>query len=374
MKMLFITPQPPENYGGGGMVINGHLRALESLLGNKNIIYIGPQSNTVDLSKYYKIWITEKAGLINKVAAAIFQNTFTGTEIYLLRHQKELSSFLEEADFVWVETTKLGTILQLIKSRFSLPIYCFSHNDEIAYYMQSEPHIYKIFKKAIFNSEKLTAEYADIILFGSEISLKTFQKKFKVSSAKLNILNMFTHIPRQELNSTTNNNYIKGVAFSGSFKYLHNMRSLLKIINIWRENNFDYMLVIIGSGFLSKRTNLLTLKNIAIVNQPVDEINILKFLPIYVNPVVSYGGILIKNLVALSAGNIVIGFKDTFRGYLEGSYFIPANDLREMFEIANKLLSEEGFVKSTRQKAVKYFNESHSLEYGISEIAKIIRI
>jgi len=156
MRITFITPQPPEQFGGGGMLIYAHLLALSHLLGSNNLLYFGPESKSVDIASLVKeVYYVPQSSNVEKVKAVMTQRNYTTLGIYYEQHKQEIVKMIKEfSDFVWVEFTKTGHLINDLQNA-ECYVACYAHNYEHDYYMISERNIYYLFKAAIIENERL---------------------------------------------------------------------------------------------------------------------------------------------------------------------------------------------------------------------------
>jgi len=374
MKIIFITPQPPELYGGGGNLILSHLLAFIHLFGKENILYFGPEPKSlrIDVRKCIFLRATKK---YQKYKNLISQNNYTRLGILAESdyYWEDINGF---SDFVWIEFTKTGHLIKKLKSA-GKKIYCFAHNVESIYYKDSEPKIFRLFKKSIYENEYLSLLYSDKIL-GAENYLMNLIRYYQLTCReKLIIFPPFIHI--NYLKKYTRNHIDDYFVISGSFKYKHNYNYLLGLLKAWSMLNKkeDTFLCIIGSDLykcLRSLNNMDNIKNIGIYNNPISELSLIRRSVALLNPTISKSGILIKNIIALSQGVPIIGFKESFDGYdiSNKNAFFVVRSYSEMIETAFYLLENKNMLVTISKDIIELFNEKYSLEAGIKIMRNIL--
>jgi len=368
MKVFFLTPQSPEVYGGGASVILGHLIALSRIVGRENLFYIGPKSNTVKIQKLATNIFVEPSSRTSYIRSLLLQRSFIRYSRSILIKIHEIRQEISDNDIFFIESTKIGSLIQRIKDMFPRTnVFSFVHNDETAYYKQSERLFGFAFKQAIEYEQNMSLLYSDTVLSIKGIRLPPGYDH------KIVYIEPFTYISTPCPSDVKK--YGKLLAFSGSFKFEHNMEGLLKVIKSTRKlrSKHDFMLLITGSGFFENREISKALKNeknILVSNNPKNERFLLSKAIFFINPEVSNGGVLIKNLIALSCRTPIIGFRESFKGYTFGRYFLIINDLEEIELVLNKSDSFDIYQRSI--EAAEYFERELSLSAGKRRLEQII--
>ncbi|QAV33756.1 hypothetical protein SAMN04488510_11033 [Fervidobacterium changbaicum] len=371
MKITFITPQPPERFGGGSIVILSHLIALRGLVGSSSIKYIGPKSNTIDLRDFVSEYIyVPSSSMVLKFISVLKQDSFLSVDKFILSNIKDLKGFLRDSDIIWIETTKLGNSLRILRDYIGKAKVILSvHNIEQLYYKQSEKITGMLLKKAISHSEKFCAEFSDLMLFPTEEIYKLYEKITETRIRNVAIVNFFLNDDQVHVTD----DILRGACITGSYRYGHNRQPLDTLISEWSKKSHSFKLFVFGSNIpvktMKKSSNC---KDIVFVINPVDDTDILPKIPIALNPVISSGGVLVKNIVALKNGQVVTGFPGSFRGTRVGKYFEVVTSLEDMLERVEALLDDRKTLKEKREAAAEYYITQHSLSYGLEAFQQII--
>ncbi len=373
MRMTFVTPQPPEQYGGGGMLVYAHLLALSHILGSDNVLYFGPESKTIDINKLAKqAYYVEKTSNIQKLKAVVYQRDYTTMGIYFDENKQQIMECIKKfSPYVWVEFTKTGYLVENLR-RQGCTIICYAHNYEHDYYKISEKKMYNIFRKAIVTNEKLSCDNSTTIL-GDDSYLEQMKKIYKNNST-YSSLPFFSHKTEIHVTfqNTTNFEYL---ILSGSFAYGHNLIALKQILEYWNTaKNSTIHLGICGSGMDAVKPYLTTIPNLIIFNKPFDEHPIIKNSKLYLNPFISNTGVLTRNLVSMSAGTPIVGLVDSFKGYgLENrKEVIMCDNIVEIIQKSLQVAQDVKLMESLRSNIANTFNNNYSFSTGKKKIEFIL--
>ncbi len=374
MRITFITPQPPEQFGGGGMLIYAHLLALSHLLGSNNLLYFGPESKSVDIASLVKeVYYVPQSSNVEKVKAVMTQRNYTTLGIYYEQHKQEIVKMIKEfSDFVWVEFTKTGHLINDLQNA-ECYVACYAHNYEHDYYMISERNIYYLFKAPIIENEKLSCSSAQIIL-GDDSYLNRIKQQY-------NSIANYYHLPFysfkdnfQLVNRKPSD--IKSIIVSGSFAYGHSLETVKKILAVWRNIDVkDLYLCLCGSGMERLSTYLKDISNLVIYNKPYDEYPIIQNAKVYLNPFSSSSGVLTRNLVAMAVGVPIVGLADSFKGYsVENKKdVIMCEQLEESIHTAIKVTRNSQLLEFLIGNIINTFNTTYSLSCGKKNITSILQ-
>lgn len=369
MKILFITPQPPEVFGGGGLVVLSHLNAfLEKY--KFNLIYIGPKSKTIDLeSLNIECFLLEKTNFYNKASSVFTQENYTtlGLQYYII--EKVLNKYKNSILFAFIEFSKTSNIVKILKEK-NIKVYLFSHNFELKYYKNSEKNIYKIYKNAIEKNEKESYLYADKIFALDDFYIKDALNYYKINN-KIEISKVF-YYKNVKLEKVIDYNSDKiNIFTSGSFKYGHTYKLFNKFLREFKNINVDNNVYFFISG--SKLDNIdneiFELNNIVLINRPESEDYFLKLCDYYLNYTISESGVLIRILSAIVCNVPIISTSKGIRGYnIKDSYY-EINSFDEIENLIHIDFEKHNFI---RKRMCENFYLNHSFESGINNFNRII--
>ena len=375
MRITFITPQPPEQFGGGGMLIYAHLLALSHLLGSNNLLYFGPESKSVAIASLVKeVYYVPQSSNVEKVKAVMTQRNYTALGIHYEQNKQEIVKMIKEfSDFVWVEFTKTGHLINDLHNA-GCYIACYAHNCEPDYYMISERNIYNLFKPAIVANEKLSCSSAQVIL-GDDSYLDRMKQQY-------NSMTNYYHLPFYSFKDNfqlmkRKPTGINSIILSGSFAYGHSFETVKNILTAWRNiYTKDMYLCLCGSGMERLSPYLRDVSNLVIYNKPYDEYPIIQNAKVYLNPFSSSSGVLTRNLVAMAVGVPIVGLADSFKGYnVENRKdVIMCEQLEESIHKAIEVIQNPQLLEFLIGNIINTFNTTYSFSCGKKNITSILQM
>ncbi|MEL7597161.1 MAG: hypothetical protein AAGU01_03055 [Clostridiaceae bacterium] len=356
------------------MLVYAHLLALSHILGKDNLIYLGPESATVELAKIVKqAYYIKKSSKIQKLKAVATQRNYTTLGVYFDECKKEIVDLVSRfSSYVWVEFSKTGHLIKELSNK-GCTIICYAHNYEHDYYKISEKGLYNVFRNAIRVNEKLTCDYSNLIL-GDYSYLQLIKEEYK--NDNLQTLPFFSYKDVIDSIENPKKSVFKYLILSGSFAYGHNFAALEQVLEAWSKikHNTVY-LGLCGSGMEAIKPYLKNAKNLIIFNKPWDEYPIIKEASLYLNPFVSNTGVLTRNLVAMSAGKAIVGLVESFKGYsLENmKEVVMCGSITEIIHQSIEATENSDLLSALESNTINTFNKVYSFQPGRTTIEALLK-
>lgn len=375
----FITPQPPEIFGGGGLCVLSHLEALKFCLGNEGILYIGPRSKTVAVEDYCEeVFYINRLSFFEKFQALSIP-TFISTEFRLKKEQKLIDDISKRCRFFWVEFTKLGALVSTLNST-KKRVVCFAHNFEGDYYKKREKFKSLFFQQAIERNEIISLTESSLVMAHGDY-LRYAEKRYHLELVDEKVIPPFLpatceRLIGQESNALGISNYFIA---SGSFNYSQDYERYMYLLSsVWPgivSENSELFLCLIGSGFDKIIKKCFSSPNVILVNRPCVEFGFYKNAIAYINlGDISEHGVQIKNLMPMSCGLPLIGYPSSFSGYILRPFqeFIPIEEMSDLKSALKTFLKQPERNKRMRETVLKKYIECHSFQKGCDSIRSII--
>jgi len=374
MKILYITPEPPSDYSGGGIVVKQSILSLAKL--NTEIDYIGPSSIDFDIQKYTSkiFYIKKNKNILFRVIDFVFSQATSSfyRDLNIIMNQLDLNAY----DFIYLEFSKFSFLSKKIKDH---KVVTRLHNIEYDYCKAKLKNNFSLFNlvKFIFskNKEKKVLKYTDILIPLTKEDKKRTLSLYKKTISESNIRIIPICL---EKNSTSKIEIDKNTfrfLITGSLWYGPNSEGVLWFLkNVWSDfknyNNIE--LTIAGSNPNSKiKKKATNFNNVKLIESPKSMKPYFSAADFYIAPIFTGAGMKVKIGEALSHGLFLICTPHSIIGYnvqnIENGFV--CSSAQEFIINIKKIL--ENKIKQKKIKIIKRNNLSlYKNNYDISESMK----
>ncbi|TDP82302.1 glycosyltransferase involved in cell wall biosynthesis [Halanaerobium saccharolyticum] len=317
-KILHISPEPPSDYSGGGIVVKQSLLSLNDYF---NIDYIGPEiynNNIMNLINN-KFFLEENNNKFKRIFDLLIKKETTAFYDSWIKNKDKIK--WDNYDYVYLEFTKFNFVAKEVKKREKKLIVRL-HNIEKDYVLNQLKTNFTINKLIkyfyIINKEKETIKLADFIIVLTNKDKKRLEKDYGdyIDAEKIGVLPVCIDKSKNLIRRTGKNNKIT-LLITGSLWYGPNFQGIKWFIeNVWNEIKKYCNLIIAGSkptDYLEK----LVSQNIGItlIKNPDSMDEYFNNADLYIAPIFKGAGMKVKIAEALAHGLPVIGTNHAFIGY-----------------------------------------------------------
>lgn len=376
MKILYITPEPPSRYSGGGIVVE---QSLKSLKNNCTIDYVGPEilhSSVLEfINKTY--YLEKETRILKRIINLLKGQTTSFYECW-----KRICKVIdwELYDCIYLEFSKFDfAAIQAKNSGKKLILRL--HNVERDYSLNLLKKKYSLSNllKYIYTirKEKKIVKLADHIIVLTDTDKGRLKRAYSSEMLNKAISTIPVCIDRSKPEFNRSNNKHQIYLITGSLWYGPNYEGIMWFVkNVWVKLNNSGQLLIAGfnpNPDLIKFTKKVS--SIRLIPNPVDITNYFKESDIYISPIFDGAGMKVKVAEALSYGLPIIGTSHSYIGYQikNGKNSFIANTPEEMINAINTYSSMEKKMKvKMKKEAYKLFETQHSMEISVQKLEQIL--
>lgn len=318
MKILFVTDNKVNGFGGGSIESKKHYIGLKNVCGIKHELKV----------------ISMDSNLFEQMKLKIYKNKFIDIFVRFLGHSSFLyitmlmnkKKILEyNPDILYLSRSRFGFISKWMKKK-NPKCRVITNIDNVEYdyvegYFFNSKKFTKIKKmlerKCVIKDEKLTIKYSDELVF---LTQRNFQRYNEIYGYKANFPKILPICLEKSSELTYKVNH-KTIIFIGSLDYASNINAVTNLINLWEEkylNNNKIELIIAGrnpSNDLIAQIN--NIKNAKIISNYEDARLIVPKNSLMLAPIEKGAGMKVKVAEALSFGILIAGSDEALVGYEE---------------------------------------------------------
>lgn len=366
MKVLFISDNRINGFGGGCVENKKHYAALKKYCGTKHIL---------------KVISTDK-NFEDSLEVSLYKNKILDILVRLLGH----SSFLYftilldgekireyNPDIIYLGRSRFGFIAKWAKKIIpECKIITNIDNVEFDYvdaYFSDEKGITGLLKRnleknAVKRDERLTIQYSDKLIFLTKRNVERYETLYEYKESKPCILPVCLG-KSKELKKLNNQ---RNIVFIGSLDYAANINAVLKLLSIWKRNfidNKDVILTIAGRNPSNEIiNNVKHVSNIRLISDFDDVTDVVSQDSLMLAPIENGAGMKIKVAESLSLGLSVAGSQEALVGYEEAiNYSRTKGSITRCLDDESYLLCINQHIKKSEEELKKIEEEQKNIFY-----------
>lgn len=376
MDILYITPEPPSEYSGGGIAVK---QSILSLYKFANIHYIGPESKDFNIRKY-----TDKIDYLYQNNSYIkkMKNLLKGvtSSYYESWKKKKQNIKWNDYDYVFLEFSKFNFVVKEVK-KHKINIILRLHNVEYMYrknILKNKKSFYNIIN-LIFTKykERYIIRNSDYIIMLTKKDKKDLKKiyGYNILNNKVFICPISIERP-YKINKNNKKSDKMDLLITGSLWYEPNVFGIKWFLKeVWGELNKDkYELFLAGSRpsyGLKKVVN--KYNNVNLVANPNSMKPFFERADLYISPIFEGSGMKVKIAEALSFGLPIVGTSHSFIGYdkRKNENLFIANSQSEFIE---KIKYYNNLNLTKKEKIKKNIKKKFDNNYSIASSQRLYKM
>ncbi|RPJ77521.1 MAG: glycosyltransferase [Alphaproteobacteria bacterium] len=370
MKILYLTPQPPDLYSGGGRHCYANLRSLCEYK-DAAVDYIGPSFKSVnDFSQYNLSVIASRSYTsMDRLKASIKGVPTSLVQVFSeVRHRVDFRSY----DLVFIEFSYVDFIFNYLPQ--NTPTICCIHNVEADYQGFNRTGFDRLKYILVRKSEQRTIRKASNLLVMHEFDARRLESIYHTKLVNYTIHPVCSFTPLYDtVNMEERENTI---LFTGSLDSRFNEIGVLEFLNTcWTEiKDCGYSLLVAGKNPSKKLVSALAhYNNTSIIANPPDMELILRKARLIVLPDIYGTGMKLRVAQAMSYGVPVVGTKLGLRGYDDvEKYGFAVGSVSDMKDSVLTLIEDAEILKQLSLGAIEIWKRKYTYEIFRSRIYSIL--